>query len=122
LIENAGIRYKLFSYTNNCGEISIVYGGPTRRSLVEMDGYKGLATQSYAADDSLGKPLLIEGEAGVGKTEAAKALASLLYCDLIRLQLYEGLDAHHASYVHFVDVACNTTSIILMQNESWLSV
>jgi MoxR-like ATPase len=47
---------------------------------------------------SLGKPLLIEGEAGVGKTEAAKALASLLDCNLIRLQCYEGLDAQHALY------------------------
>ncbi|MFT5894097.1 MAG: MoxR-like ATPase [bacterium] len=73
-----------------------------------MDVRRGLASQSYAADDSLamaielsqslGKPLLIEGEAGVGKTEAAKALASLLDCELIRLQCYEGLDAQHALY------------------------
>jgi MoxR-like ATPase len=73
-----------------------------------MDVRRGLAAQAYAADDSLamaielahslGKPLLIEGEAGVGKTEAAKALASLLNCELIRLQCYEGLDAQHALY------------------------
>lgn len=46
----------------------------------------------------LGKPLLIEGEAGVGKTEVAKCLASAVDCDLIRLQCYEGLDAQHALY------------------------
>ncbi|MFT4728143.1 MAG: MoxR-like ATPase [Granulosicoccus sp.] len=73
-----------------------------------MDVRRGLAAQAYAADESLamaielahslGKPLLIEGEAGVGKTEAAKALASFLNCELIRLQCYEGLDAQHALY------------------------
>ena len=44
------------------------------------------------------RPLLLEGEAGVGKTEAAKALARLLDVPLIRLQCYEGLDAHTALY------------------------
>ncbi len=46
----------------------------------------------------LQRPLLIEGEAGVGKTEAAKALAGILGCPLIRLQCYEGLDANAAVY------------------------
>ncbi|MEL6674093.1 MAG: MoxR family ATPase [Bacteroidota bacterium] len=46
----------------------------------------------------LGKPLLIEGPAGVGKTEIAKVMARALDTDLIRLQCYEGLDAHHALY------------------------
>jgi len=46
----------------------------------------------------LGKPLLIEGHAGVGKTEAAKVLASLLGTELIRLQCYEGLDVNSAVY------------------------
>jgi MoxR-like ATPase len=46
----------------------------------------------------LSKPLLIEGHAGVGKTEAAKSLSSLLETDLIRLQCYEGLDIHSAVY------------------------
>jgi MoxR-like ATPase len=46
----------------------------------------------------LGKPLLLEGMPGVGKTEAAKALASALGLDLIRLQCYEGIDAGHALY------------------------
>jgi MoxR-like ATPase len=46
----------------------------------------------------LGKPLLVEGAAGVGKTEVAKALASLLDAELIRLQCYEGLDVNTALY------------------------
>ncbi|GAA4019287.1 MoxR family ATPase [Deinococcus rubellus] len=46
----------------------------------------------------LGKPLLLEGPAGVGKTQAAKALASALGTSLIRLQCYEGLDAQSALY------------------------
>ncbi|HJS27766.1 MAG TPA: MoxR family ATPase, partial [Actinomycetota bacterium] len=49
---------------------------------------RGLATAIYLAV-SLDKPLLLEGEAGVGKTEVAKVLASLLGRDLIRLQCYE---------------------------------
>jgi MoxR-like ATPase len=44
------------------------------------------------------KPLLLEGEAGVGKTEAAKAIAQALGTRLIRLQCYEGLDVNHAVY------------------------
>jgi len=46
----------------------------------------------------LGKPLLVEGPAGVGKTEIAKVMAKALDTDLIRLQCYEGLDATHALY------------------------
>jgi len=46
----------------------------------------------------LGNPLFLEGEAGVGKTEVAKVLASLLDTELIRLQCYEGLDVNHAVY------------------------
>jgi len=46
----------------------------------------------------LGRPLLLEGDAGVGKTEVAKALATLHGAKLIRLQCYEGLDAHTAMY------------------------
>jgi MoxR-like ATPase len=46
----------------------------------------------------LGRPLLLEGDAGVGKTEVAKVLASLRGTRLIRLQCYEGLDAHSAMY------------------------
>jgi len=46
----------------------------------------------------LGRPLLLEGDAGVGKTEIAKALATVRGARLIRLQCYEGLDAHAAMY------------------------
>ncbi len=65
------------------------------------------AAQYIASDDlatamflamALGKPLLLEGAPGVGKTEAAKALSAALACDLIRLQCYEGLDAAAAIY------------------------
>ena len=58
---------------------------------------RGLATAIYLAL-SLDKPLLLEGEAGVGKTEVAKVLASTLDRDLIRLQCYEGIDASQALY------------------------
>ena len=47
---------------------------------------------------ALGRPLLLEGAAGVGKTEVAKALAAARGANLIRLQCYEGLDANHAIY------------------------
>src|SRR6187431_3120822 len=67
-----------------------------------------LAAQNYLCDRSLatvvflalrlGRPLLLEGEAGVGKTELAKALATSLGARLIRLQCYEGLDVNTAVY------------------------
>jgi MoxR-like ATPase len=75
-------------------------------SIDELDS--ALAKASYLADRGLAtalylsltleKPLLLEGEAGVGKTEAAKAIASALGAPLIRLQCYEGLDVAHAVY------------------------
>ena len=67
-----------------------------------------LASTGYIADDGLAtalfcaarlpQPVLLEGEAGVGKTEAAKALAAVLDTPLIRLQCYEGIDAGEALY------------------------
>ncbi|MDQ3682201.1 MAG: MoxR family ATPase [Bacteroidota bacterium] len=67
-----------------------------------------LLSQGYITDDAvamsvflslqLNKPLLVEGPAGVGKTEIAKVMANALETDLIRLQCYEGLDATHALY------------------------
>ena len=77
--------------------------------MPELKDIKGmLHEQGYITDDSvamsvflslqLNKPLLIEGPAGVGKTEIAKVMANVLQTDLIRLQCYEGLDATHALY------------------------
>jgi MoxR-like ATPase len=67
-----------------------------------------LEEQQYLADRPLavaiylalrlGKPLFLEGEAGVGKTEVSKVLAAILGTELIRLQCYEGLDVNHAVY------------------------
>ena len=69
---------------------------------------KALREQLYVADRGLAisitlalklkRTLFLEGEAGVGKTEVAKVLASSLETDLIRLQCYEGLDVNHAVY------------------------
>lgn len=69
---------------------------------------QALLAQRYIADRALatvvflstrlGKPLFLEGEAGVGKTEVAKVLAAALGLPLIRLQCYEGLDVHNAVY------------------------
>jgi MoxR-like ATPase len=70
------------------------------QQLLERERYiadAGLATAIFLAL-KLGRPLLLEGEAGVGKTEVAKALASALHTKLIRLQCYEGLDIGHAVY------------------------
>src|SRR5256884_9902740 len=58
---------------------------------------RGLATALFLSL-VLEKPVLLEGEAGVGKTEAAKALAEATSARLIRLQCYEGLDVSHAVY------------------------
>jgi MoxR-like ATPase len=57
----------------------------------------GLA-MALSLQELLGRPLLLEGEAGVGKTEVAKALATIHGCRLVRLQCYEGLDASAAIY------------------------
>jgi MoxR-like ATPase len=69
---------------------------------------RGLAAVDYLVDEGLAtslflgvrlpQPLLLEGEAGVGKTEAARALASVLGTPLIRLQCYEGIDVAEALY------------------------
>ena len=83
-----------------------------RRSIVGIDSPDRLAAAlrdaQYLADDSLataaylalalGKPLLLEGAPGVGKTEGAKALASVLGRQVLRLQCYEGIDSAHALY------------------------
>lgn len=67
---------------------------------LQQHGY--IAEQSLAATlllmTEMGRPLLLEGEAGVGKTEIAKVTARMYATRLIRLQCYEGLDAHSALY------------------------
>jgi MoxR-like ATPase len=76
------------------------------RSVEEVE--QALGGQQYVADRGLAlsiylalrlqRPLFLEGEAGVGKTEVAKVLAAALGTELIRLQCYEGLDVNHAVY------------------------
>ena len=77
--------------------------------ILSIDSLQGdFAGQGYVADRdlstavflslSLGRPLLLEGEAGVGKTEVARTLATVLGTDLVRLQCYEGLDVSTAVY------------------------
>jgi MoxR-like ATPase len=77
------------------------------RNSVDEAG-RALATEGYLADrplalavhlaSTLEQPLLLEGEAGVGKTEVARALAGATGARLIRLQCHEGIDLHHAVY------------------------
>ena len=70
------------------------------QSLLLANGYitDEAVAMSVFLSLQLQKPLLVEGPAGVGKTEIAKVMARVLSTDLIRLQCYEGLDANHALY------------------------
>ncbi|HEY6636627.1 MAG TPA: MoxR family ATPase [Solirubrobacterales bacterium] len=82
---------------------------PVSAAVPDIESIKRrLDSVDYLADDGLAtalflslrlpQPLLLEGEAGVGKTEAAKALAAALGTELIRLQCYEGIDSSEALY------------------------
>jgi MoxR-like ATPase len=77
------------------------FGSPVDvTEALAREGYladQGLATAAYLAF-ALEQPLLLEGEAGVGKTEVARALATATGSQLIRLQCHEGIDLHHAVY------------------------
>jgi len=89
-------------------KISNGEAGVNPKQLTIDDVQEILLKEEYVCDRSLatviylslamGKPLLLEGEAGVGKTEIAKVLAKVLDAKLIRLQCYEGLDANTALY------------------------
>jgi len=68
-----------------------------RMAAVDYLVDEGLATSLFLGL-RLPQPLLLEGEAGVGKTEAARALAAVLDTPLIRLQCYDGIDAAEALY------------------------
>src|SRR6202022_3270434 len=88
---------------SRCSEEENVLAMKTREEIAQA-----LATSGYIADGELAtaislmqllrRPLLLEGEAGVGKTEVAKALASVHATERIRLQCYEGLDQSAALY------------------------
>jgi len=90
-------------------EVTGEAGGEIRRLVPDVETLaRALAKVDYLVDEGLAtsmflslrlpQPLLLEGEPGVGKTEAAKALASVLDTPLIRLQCYEGIDSAEALY------------------------
>ena len=80
----------------------------SEQTLTYNDVQSGMANLGYMASDdlavsihlalTLGRPLLLEGAAGVGKTEVARVLAEMKGTELVRLQCYEGLDAAQAIY------------------------
>ena len=76
------------------GSVDDVERALTRESYLPD---RGLATAIFLSL-AMGRPLLLEGEAGVGKTEVGKTLARILEAELIRLQCYEGIDASQALY------------------------
>jgi MoxR-like ATPase len=96
-----GRAYALPKSANKLYDRSVLLGSVDEfeRALRDADYLpdRGLATALYLAV-TLRRPLLVEGEAGVGKTELAKTLARMLGAELIRLQCYEGIDSSQALY------------------------
>ena len=99
------------------------------QAAMERDGYvadPAIATAAYLARE-MRKPLLLEGEAGVGKTEVAKTLARMLDWRLIRLQCYEGLDSIRRSTNGTTRVRCSACGLrngrrtIRTRSRTWLS-
>src|SRR4051812_43411261 len=101
------------------------------QQALERHGYvaeRGLATALYLSL-KLPKPIFLEGEAGVGKTEVAKVLAAILGSDLIRLQCYEGLDVSTAVYewnyarqmmrIRLIEVETRNGATDLPKSEDW---
>ena len=97
----AGVRRRPGAYLTVVSDLSgLVPDVDALRELLDTattSPTPGLATALFCAV-RLPQPLLLEGEAGVGKTEAAKALATVLDTPLVRLQCYEGIDAAEALY------------------------
>ena len=102
-------RYRLRAYTRADGrrhaagpyDVAVAFASvdEVERALRDASYFpdRGLATAIFLAL-AMRRPLLLEGEAGVGKTEVAKTLATILDTELIRLQCYEGIDATQALY------------------------
>jgi MoxR-like ATPase len=86
---------------SHAGAVAPDVGSPTAiATALEAQGYladDGVATAAYLAL-TMRRPLFVEGDAGVGKTALAQALAGVLGAPLIRLQCYEGIDAAQALY------------------------
>ncbi len=94
VLSSSMVNYTFLTYSMQNQELDRI------ASLLHSQGYitDPSVTMAVYLSMQLQKPLLIEGPAGVGKTEIAKVMARALDTDLIRLQCYEGLDATHALY------------------------
>lgn len=87
----AGLGYRFGVIPQSVDDVMTAFG--KERYIAD----RGLAVTAHLALQ-MGRPLFLEGEAGVGKTEVAKVLAAMTGGELIRLQCYEGLDVNHALY------------------------
>jgi MoxR-like ATPase len=87
---------------NSFSSIDVIHKQLTRHRYISD---QSLATVLYLSYH-LSKPIFLEGEPGVGKTEVALVLADILSTELIRLQCYEGLDANSALYDGIIPNSC----------------